>query len=112
MYKDQADDADSRFFPTQKETLCQWYYQDPVDQTEWDRTWMIADIQGDNPNPFVLDCTLPLRSYCEGLGYDCVVGMEEVTPQIGILYPCILLQYYSLLLSRHTVLLLYVTLNE
>ena len=71
MYKAQADLANSTFFEAQRETLCLWHYADPVDSLEWARTFLIAGFQQGKPNPFVLDCTLPERSYCQGMGLVC-----------------------------------------
>ncbi|MCB9284820.1 MAG: endonuclease [Lewinellaceae bacterium] len=71
MYKQQADLANNTFFESQRETLCHWHYDDPVDSLEWARTFLIAGYQEGKPNPFVLDCTLPERSYCQGLGLSC-----------------------------------------
>jgi hypothetical protein len=63
MYKSLADAQDSDFFQKQKNTLCQWDLQDPVDSAELLRSHAIAKIQG-NDNPFVLDKTLASRTYC------------------------------------------------
>ncbi|MBK6905390.1 MAG: endonuclease [Saprospirales bacterium] len=71
IYKEQADLANAAFFEAQRETLCQWHFADPVDSLEWARTFLIAGFQDDKPNPFVLDCTLPERSFCQGLGLSC-----------------------------------------
>jgi len=71
MYKEQADLANSTFFEAQRETLCYWHYADPVDSMEWTRTFLIAGYQEGKANPFVLDCTLPERSYCQGMGLSC-----------------------------------------
>ncbi|MBK7410487.1 MAG: endonuclease [Saprospirales bacterium] len=71
MYKAQADLANNTFFEAQRETLCQWHYADPVDSLEWVRTFRIAGYQEGKPNPFVLDCTLPQRSYCQNMGLFC-----------------------------------------
>ncbi|HFA48051.1 MAG TPA: hypothetical protein ENJ95_03425, partial [Bacteroidetes bacterium] len=88
MYKDQADMANPSYFETQRETLCAWHYLDPVDQKEWDRTWKIAEYQDGKPNPFVLDCTLPERSYCADFGQVCtpVVGVEDITKKQGFIF--------------------------
>ncbi|MFN8329951.1 MAG: hypothetical protein U0T81_01815 [Saprospiraceae bacterium] len=51
--------------------------QDPVDSLEWKRTFMISQYQDGKANPFVLDCTLPQRCYCEGL-INCISGIEGV----------------------------------
>lgn len=84
MYKAEADAADSNFFESQRETLCNWHYLDPVDSLEWMRTYMIAKHQGDNPNPFILDCSLASRSYCEGIAGFCdfVNSTEEVSDEV------------------------------
>ena len=66
IYRDQANAADDDFFPPMISTLCDWHLLDPVDQKEWDRTFAIAEFQEDIPNPFVLDCTLAERLYCDG----------------------------------------------
>lgn len=75
MYKDVADAADPTFFETQRETFCAWHFLDPVDQAEWDRTWKIAEYQEGKPNPFVLDCSLPERSYCQDFGQNCTTDI-------------------------------------
>ncbi len=71
MYKSQADSADPNFFAEQSATLCQWHEQDPVDEMEYDRTFMIASFQDGKPNPFVLDCSLVQRAYCQSENLDC-----------------------------------------
>lgn len=60
VYRDQVSD---RFFNEQRDTLCQWQAQDPVDQRERDRNAAIQRLQG-NDNPFVLDASLGDRLYC------------------------------------------------
>ncbi|GAB4258067.1 MAG: hypothetical protein Kow0027_25520 [Saprospiraceae bacterium] len=77
MYRDQADQADPTFFEVQRQTLCAWHFQDPVDAKEWNRTWAIAPYQSGKPNPFVLDCTLPERTYCSDFGQTCTVASTE-----------------------------------
>ncbi len=72
MYKEQADLENSTFFESQRQTLCNWHFLDPVDETEWNRTWLIAQYQA-TPNPFVLDCTLPQRCYCEEFSQLCTL---------------------------------------
>ena len=49
--------ADDTFFELQKDILYQWHQADPVNDSEINRTWHIADYQ-DYPNPFILDDTL------------------------------------------------------
>lgn len=79
MYQPQADAADPNFFELQKEDLCAWHLLDPIDGAEWNRTWQIADYQQGKPNPFVLDCTLPERTYCSEFGQNCTpVSTSEV----------------------------------
>lgn len=53
--------APQEFWDVQKSTLFLWHYQDPVDDTEYDRTFAIADYQDNLTNPFVLDSTLARR---------------------------------------------------
>lgn len=57
------DAADSSFWHEQKDVLSKWHYYDPVDEREYDRTWVIAGYQDDKPNPFVLDSTLARRTW-------------------------------------------------
>ncbi len=65
MYKTEADGVDANFFNSQKNVLCQWHLDDPVDSMEWVRTSRIAPFQNNLVNPFVKDCTLPNRcNYC------------------------------------------------
>lgn len=64
MYRSEADAADPNFFNLQKNTLCQWHLLDPVDSIEWTRNEIIAKYQGGSKNPYILDCTLPYRTFC------------------------------------------------
>lgn len=64
IYKNKALAADPSFFAIQRADLCQWHVLDPIDSTEWTRTMKISTYQDDIPNPFILDCSLALRSYC------------------------------------------------
>lgn len=86
MYRPEALNADPDFFNSQKETLCDWHYQDPVDQVEWDRTFKIAQYQEGKANPFVLDCSLASRLYCEEISLACitvdVVNLDETDIKI------------------------------
>lgn len=70
MYRDEADDADPDFFELQRETLCGWHEQDPVDSLEWVRNTIIASYQDDKENPFILDCRLA-RLYCSDISTSC-----------------------------------------
>jgi hypothetical protein len=79
MYQDEADGSDPDFFNIQKDDLCDWHFADPVDQLEWERTFMIADWQDDKPNPFVLDCSLASRIYCPMISQACqVLNVDEM----------------------------------
>ena len=71
MYREEANNADPLFFDIQKKDLCQWHFADPVDQTEWERTFGIAAYQDGKPNPFVLDCSLASRLYCDEISDAC-----------------------------------------
>lgn len=72
MYKSEANEADPEFFDLQRETLCDWHLMDPVDQNEYDRTFIIAEEQEGKVNPFILDCTLAARTYCESNTVSCI----------------------------------------
>ena len=64
MYEEEALDADPNFFDGQKQTLCDWHQNDPVDEKELARTYMIAEHQDDLPNPYVIDPTSADRAFC------------------------------------------------
>lgn len=61
------------FFEQQRETLCNWHVEDPADEAEYERTYRIASYQNDRPNPFVLDCTLASRSFCQDVSAECTL---------------------------------------
>lgn len=71
MYKSQADQEDPTYFQAQMDALCEWHYLDPVDETEWARNQKIAQYQGGKLNPFVLDCSLVSRAYCNNIDQAC-----------------------------------------
>ena len=75
MYRAEVDAEDPNYFGLMRETLCSWHHEDPVDELEWKRTMMIAKHQDGKANPFVLDCSLPQRSYCDDQPFVC-----EITP--------------------------------
>lgn len=78
MYRQQAMSADPNYFESMRETLCDWHYLDPVDEVEWQRTWKIAEYQEGKANPFVLDCSLASRMYCNTISEQCqIVDVEE-----------------------------------
>lgn len=60
------DSADQSFFNAQQDTLCRWHQLDPVDGRELARNQAIANNRQGNENPFILDETLALRSFCSG----------------------------------------------
>ena len=72
IYNGDVTSADPDFFEIQRETLCEWHYQDPVDSLEWVRNQLIASYQDDTPNPFILDCTLAARTYCADVTGECL----------------------------------------
>ncbi|MEH2127735.1 endonuclease I family protein [Nostoc sp.] len=57
--------ANASFFEAQKDTLCKWQADDPIDAGEVARSHAIAKTPQGNDNPFVLDSTLPQRTYCK-----------------------------------------------
>jgi len=65
IYQEQALNANPEFFEMQRETLCHWTSDDPAQQDELIKTYKIAGYQGDVPNPFVVDCSLAERLYCQ-----------------------------------------------
>jgi endonuclease I len=67
IYREDATAADPGFFNQQMETLCQWHYQDPVDEDEASRNEIIASYQDGKINPFISDCSLVMRAYCGSL---------------------------------------------
>ncbi len=82
IYRDRAENADSEFFPLQVDDLCDWHFDDPVDQDEWERTHLIADFQDNKTNPFIIDCSLASRLYCPTITDACafltdIVDIEE-----------------------------------
>lgn len=109
MYKEFALSADPVFFESQRETLCNWHRQDPVDQKEWERTFKIASYQDDLPNPFVLDCSLASRTYCEDFQFECALltplqNIQESTLEV---FPSPVRDYLNILLEgKNTVRIL------
>ena len=55
--------ADENFWNLQNETILSWHYYDPIDESEYNRTYNIANYQDDKPNPFVIDPTLLWRIF-------------------------------------------------
>lgn len=88
MYQTEADNASANYFESQRETLCDWHWQDPVDEEEWNRSKNIAIYQDGKENPFVLDCSLAARTYCPGIDYACaLVDIEEIILPSPKVYP-------------------------
>lgn len=85
IYKDEADATDPGFFQIQREDLCRWHIEDPVDVKEWQKTMDIAIHQDGKANPFVLDCTLAERSYCSDMNIACS-PMVSVQPSMETLF--------------------------
>lgn len=71
VYDNETRAADPNYLQLMVEDLCQWHYEDVVDSDEWNRNQMIGIYQEDKVNPFVLDCTLPERSFCAGMDFQC-----------------------------------------
>ena len=84
MYLDEVNAADPDYLEQQRETLCNWHYVDPVDESEWKRSQGIAKYQDGKANPFVLDCTLPLRTYCSDINLECTITSVR-SPQNSML---------------------------
>ena len=63
FYTIYTNEADNNFFNTQKDILYQWHLNDPANDEEINRTWLIANYQNNIPNPFILDNTLIYRCY-------------------------------------------------
>lgn len=58
-----ANQIDQAYFEEQRATLCDWHAADPISAREWEISRRIREFQGTH-NPFVLDCTLPERTFC------------------------------------------------
>ncbi len=65
IYRDDALEEDPDFFDLQREAFCAWHMADPVDDEEMARTLRIAGYQDGLANPFILDCSLVERAYCQ-----------------------------------------------
>ncbi|MCH2043553.1 MAG: endonuclease [Saprospiraceae bacterium] len=87
MYRTEADAADPSFFSGMRAQLCEWHIFDPVDAKEWNRNLAIAPLQSNQPNPFILDCTLVKRAYCSDITDDCVAianPVQKNTQYLGV----------------------------
>lgn len=76
IYQDQINSVDPTFFLLQESDLCTWHYADPVSSEELDRDLAIAPYQSDMRNPFIMDCTLADRLYCQS-GMLCESSLTE-----------------------------------
>ena len=85
VYRAEAVGADPAFFDLQRTDLCEWHLADPVDEAEWDRSFLVANYQEDKPNPFVLDCTLAHRLYCSEFA-ECDPVSSSGVPWVEINY--------------------------
>ena len=65
MYRDEALREDPFFFDEMKGDLCKWHNEDPIDEIEMDRNLMKAMVQDGKTNPFIMDCSLANRLYCQ-----------------------------------------------
>ncbi len=86
MYSNVADDD---FFENQKEILYTWHQNDPIEQSEINRTWEIAEYQN-YPNPFILDATLIQRCYFD---VDYMMGDVNQDSIINILDIIVIMNY-------------------
>ena len=82
MYEEEGN---TDFFELQRQTLCEWHFMDPVDQIEWNRTENIGQHQENKRNPFILDCSLAKRMYCQDVEADCVVSSQDERYFSGII---------------------------
>ncbi len=89
IYRDDAMQADPLFFESQLSNLCQWHEQDPVDDVEAMRNERIAVYQDGKLNPFIVDCSLVKRAYCNGLAECVMVSTEDQQNENSVL------QYYQ-----------------
>lgn len=93
MYAEQVAAADPNYFEPMREDLCNWHYADPVDSLEWIRNYLIASYQSDRPNPFILDCSLAGRTYCDYIDDACTAVPVQKSIKAGeirgiqLLYP-------------------------
>lgn len=81
MYRDQSNAADPAYFSSMMADLCQWHYDDPADSLEWNRNEKISKYQGGIKNPFILDCSLVSRAYCNNIDQACEALILSSTRQ-------------------------------
>jgi hypothetical protein len=76
IYNNEVTSVNNTYFESQKKVLCDWHFKDVVDEKEWTRTKKIKKYQG-NENPFVLDCSLAARLYCDQQDNACKLLYNE-----------------------------------
>ena len=81
MYNAEAMAADPDYFSSMQEDLCRWHVMDKADEDEIRLTELISIVQSDKVNPFVLDCSLALRTYCSDMNLQCD---ENTVPTIEL----------------------------
>ena len=81
MYRSEAMSADPDYFESMRQDLCRWHILDSASMDEVRFSQLIAQVQDGKANPFVLDCSLALRSYCSDLNLQCV---EQTVPVVEI----------------------------
>jgi endonuclease I len=64
MYKEEALRADDDYFEEMRQHLCNWHLMDPISDTERNRSRLVAAVQDGKENPFVLDCSVAMRTHC------------------------------------------------
>lgn len=82
IYTQECNNLDPNYFISMASDLCKWHYQDAVDMEEWNKNVLIAAYQEQKSNPFILDCTIPERTYCGSLGYKCTTT-NNIIPDIS-----------------------------
>jgi hypothetical protein len=73
---DAGTNSDFPFDATDRQTLYDWHYADPITAEDQARSARVAQFQGGTDNPFVLDSTLARRAFFP----DIVVTDAEDTP--------------------------------
>ncbi len=82
MYRNEANNADPNYFDSMKDDICQWHLDDPADEVEYERTMTIASYQDGKVNPFILDCTLAQRMYCNNPCTPIPMNIDEFANEV------------------------------
>ncbi len=90
FYTIYANVANNSFFEQQKNILFNWHEQDPVEEAEITRTWLIANYQNNIPNPFILDSSLIYRAYfftgiIGDLNEDGIVNVSDIVAIVNFI---------------------------